>query len=147
MKHPLLLTTLLLSVSPSLAKDLLYLKCDETRAMTSISTYDDGEQFTLENNDEEIFVLRIDTKNEKMLMNKSEVDIDVKDNEAIHSDVFDNGRIKDTNIVHTTLSPPYARYGKGKTVAKEPFPQVTDVSIQADCTKIDPAEFDEFLNQ
>ena len=147
MKHPLLLTALLLSVSPSLAKDLLYLKCDETRAMTSISTYDDGEQFTLENNDEEIFVLRIDTKNEKMLMNKSEVGIDIKDNEAIYSNVFDNGIIKHANIVHTTLSPPYARYGKGKTVAKEPFPQVTDVSIKADCTKIDPAEFDEFLNQ
>ena len=147
MKRPLLLTALLVSVSPSLAKDLLYLKCDETRAMSSTSTYDDGEQFTLERNDEEIFVLRIDTKNEKMLMNKSEVDIDVKDNEAIYSDIFDNGRIKDTNIVHTTLSPPYARYGKGKTVTKEPFPQVIDVAIKADCTKIDPAEFDEFLNQ
>ena len=147
MKRPLLLTALLVSVSPSLAKDLLYLKCDETRAMSSTSTYDDGEQFTLERNDEEIFVLRIDAKNKKMLMNKSEVDIDIKDNEAIYSDVFDNGRIKHANIVHTTLSPPYARYGKGKTVTKEPFPQVIDVAIQADCTKIDPAEFDEFLNQ
>lgn len=147
MKHPLLLTALLLSVPPSLAKDLLYLKCDETRAMTSTSTYDDGEQFTLEINNEETFVLRIDTKNKKMLINESEVDIDVKDNEAIYLDVFDNGRIKDTNIIHTTLSPPYARYGKGKTVAKEPFPQAIDVAIKADCTKIDPAEFDEFLNQ
>ena len=147
MKHPLLLTFLLLSVSPSLAKDLLYLKCDETRAMASKTTYDDGEQFTLESNDEEIFVLRIDTKNEKMFMNKSEVDIDIKGNEAIYSDTFDNGNVKDVKVIHTKLLPPYSRYGKGKVIFKEPFPQVVDVAIKADCTKIDSAEFDEFLNQ
>ena len=84
---------------------------------------------------------------EKMLMNKSEVDIDIKGNEAIYSDTFDNGNVKDVNVIHTKLLPPYSRYGNGKTIFKEPFPNVIDVAIKADCTKIDSAEFDEFLNQ
>ena len=146
-KYPLLLATFVLSVPPSLAQDLLYLKCDETRAFTSISTYDDGEQLTLEKNVEDVVALRIDTKNEQMLINGSEANIEIKNNEAIHSGTFDNGRIKDAKVIHTKLLPPYSRYGKGKVVIKEPFPQITNVTIKADCIKIDSAEFDEFLNQ
>nr|BDD44872.1 hypothetical protein 11 [bacterium] len=133
--------------SPTLAKDLLYLKCDETRVSTSTSTYDDGEQFKLGHNDEETFVLRIDTKNEQMLINRSEADIVIKNNEAIYSDIFDNGNVKDVKVIHTKLLPPYSRYGKGKVVGKEPFLMVTDVLIKADCTKINSAEFDAFLKQ
>ena len=133
--------------SPTLAKDLLYLKCDETRVSTSTSTCDDGEQFKLEHNDEETFVLRIDTKNEQMLINRSETDIIIKNNEAIYSDIFDNGNVKDVKVIHTKLLPPYSRYGKGKVVGKEPFLMVTDVLIKADCTKINSAEFDAFLKQ
>jgi len=147
MKCLLLLTALLVSVPPSLAEDILFLKCNEAREMTSTSTYDDGEQFTLKRNDKEIFALRIDAKNEKMLINKSEVDIDIKGNEAIYLDTFDNGNVKDATVIHTKLLPPYSRYGKGKAIFKEPFPQVVDVAIKADCTKIDSAEFDNFLNQ
>ena len=120
-KYTLLLVTFALSVSPSLAQDLLYLKCDETRAFTSISTYDEGEQYTLEKNVEDAVVLRIDTKNQQMLVNRSEADIEIKNNEAIYSGTFDNGRIKDTKVIHTKLLPPYSRYGKGKVVVKEPF--------------------------
>lgn len=133
--------------SPTLAKDLLYLKCDETRESTSTSTYDDGEEFKLGHSDEETFVLRIDTKNEQMLINRSEADIVIKNNEAIYSDIFDNGDVKDVKVIHTKLLPPYSRYGKGKVVSKEPFLMVTDVLIKADCTKINSAEFDAFLKQ
>ena len=146
-KYPLLLTALTLSVSPSQAQELLYLKCDETRVFTSTITYNDAEPFTLKRNTEEAFVLRIDTKNEQMLVNRSEADIVIKNDEAIYSDTLDDGNVKDVKVIHTKLLPPYSRYGKGKVVFKEPFPQVTDVVIKADCTKIDPAEFDEFLNQ
>ena len=146
-KYTLLLVTFALSVSPSLAQDLLYLKCDETRAFTSISTYDEGEQYTLEKNVEDAVVLRIDTKNQQMLVNRSEADIEIKNNEAIYSGTFDNGRIKDTKVIHTKLLPPYSRYGKGKVVVKEPFSQIINVIIRADCIKIDSAEFDEFLSQ
>ena len=114
---------------------------------TSTITYNDGEPFTLKRNTEEAFVLRIDTKNEQMLVNRSEADIVIKNDEAIYSDTLDDGNVKDVKVIHTKLLPPYSRYGKGKVVFKEPFPQVTDVVIKADCTKIDPAEFDEFLNQ
>ena len=145
-KYPLLLATFALSVSPSLAQDLLYLKCDETRVFTSISTYDDGEQFTLEKNVEDAVVLRIDTKNEQMLINGSEADIEIKNNEAIYSGTFDNGRIKDTKVIHTKLLPPYSRYGKGKVVIKEPFSQITNVIVRADCIKIDSAEFIQIIN-
>ena len=145
-KYPLLLATFALSVSPSLAQDLLYLKCDETRAFRSISTYDDGEQFTLEKNVEDTVVLRIDTRNEKMLINGSEADIEIKNNEAIYSGTFDNGRIKDTKVIHTKLMPPYSRYGKGKVVVKEPFSQIINVIIRADCIKIDSAEFVQMIN-
>ena len=146
-KYPLLLATFALSVSPSLAQDLLYLKCDERRALTSISTYDEGEQFTLEKNVEDTVLLRIDTKNEQMLINRSEANIEIQNNEAIYSDTFDNGRVKDTKVIHTKLLPPYSRHGKGKVVIKDPFPQIINVIIRADCIKIDSAEFDEFLNQ
>ena len=145
-KYPLLLATFALSVSPSLAQDLLYLKCDETRSFTSISTYDDGEQFTLEKNVEDTVVLRIDTKNEQMLINGNEADIEIKNNEAIYSGTFDNGRIKDVKVIHTKLLPPYSRYGKGKVVIKEPFSQIIDVILRADCIKIDSAEFVQMIN-
>ena len=145
-KYPLLLATFALSVSPSLAQDLLYLKCDETRSFASISTYDDGEQFTLEKNVEDTVVLRIDTKNEQMLVNGSEANIEIKSNEAIYSGTFDNGRIKDAKVIHTKLMPPYSRYGKGKVVIKEPFSQIINVIIRADCIKIDSAEFVQMIN-
>ena len=146
-KCPLLLTIYALSASPSLAQDLLYLKCDETRVFTSTSSYDNGEQLTLERSAEEAVMLRIDTKNEQMLINRSEAGIEIKNNEAIYSDTFDNGSIKDTKVIHTKLLPPYSRYGKGKVVRKEPFPQVTNITIMAHCIKINSAEFDGFLNQ
>ena len=145
-KYPLLLAAFALSVSPSLAQDLLYLKCDETRAFRSISTYDDGEQFTLEKNVEDTVVLRIDTRNEQMLINGSEADIEIKNNEAIYSGTFDNGRIKDAKVIHTKLIPPYSRHGKGKVVVKEPFSQIINVIIRADCIKIDSAEFVQMIN-
>jgi hypothetical protein len=82
-----------------------------------------------------------------MLINGSEADIEIKNNEAIYSGAFDNGRIKDTKVIHTKLMPPYSRYGKGKVVIKEPFSQITNVTIRADCIKIDSAEFVQMVNR
>ena len=82
-----------------------------------------------------------------MLVNRSEVDIVIKNGEAIYTDVFDNGNVRDARVVSTMLSSPYARYGQGKVVGKEPFRHVTDVVIRADCVKIDLSEFDGFLNR
>ena len=144
MKILLFLGALLLGSAPAIADDLLYLKCDEKRVLTSTVTFGEGEQVPLESDSEELLVLSIDTKNKKMLVNRSEVDIVIKNGEAIYTDVFDNGNAR---VVSTMLSPPHARYGQGKVVSKEPFLHVTDVVIRADCVKIDLSEFDMFLNQ
>ena len=146
MKILLFLGALLLSSAPASADDLLYLKCDEKRVLTSTVSFGEGEQVPLKSDSEELFVLSIDAKNKKMLVNRSEVDIVIKNGEAIHADVFDNGNVRDARVVSTMLSPPYARYGQGKVVSQEPFLHITDVVIRADCVKIDWSEFDEFLN-
>ena len=144
-----LLSALLLSASPALANDILYLKCDETRVITSKTTWPDGEEVPLERLDKELFVLKIDAKNKRRIINRTEhEDIVVRGNEAIFSEVYENGNVIFTRKIRTMLSPPYARYGKGKTVVKPPSPpQVIDAVLTANCAKIDSAEFDEFLNQ
>ena len=147
MKILLSLGALLLGSAPAIADDLLYLKCDEKRVLTSTVTFGEGEQVPLESDSEELLVLSIDTKNKKMLVNRSEVDIVIKNGEAIYTNVFDNGNVRDARVVSTMLSSPYARYGQGKVVSKEPFRHVTDVVIRADCVKIDLSEFDGFLNR
>lgn len=148
MNLPLFLAALLLSASPALADGILFLKCDETRVFTTKSHWRDGDTTHLENEDKEVLVLGIDRKKETMLINNSEVDIVIKNDEAIDSGTFDNGKAKDTRVIHTTLSPPYTRYGNGKVVIKEDFvTTITDVAITADCTKIDFADFEKFLNQ
>ena len=147
MRLLLFLGALLLSSAPAIAENLLYLKCDEKRVLRSTLTFADGEQLPLESNSEELLVLSIDTKNQKKLVNMNEVDILVKNGEAIYTDVYDNGNVRDARVVFTMLSPPFARYGQGKVVRKEPFLHVTDVVIRADCVRINLSEYDKFLNQ
>ena len=67
MKPPLLLTTVILSASPALSGDLIYLKCD---ALTSITTKQVSTHQVLENKQiaEEAF-LKVDTANSRVKIN------------------------------------------------------------------------------
>ena len=78
--------------------------------MTSTVTFGEGEQVPLESDSEELFVLSIDTKNKKMLVNRSEVDIVIKNGEAIYTNVFDNGNVRDARVVSTMRSTPRERW-------------------------------------
>ena len=150
MKLPLLLTTLLLAASPVVADDFLYLKCDETMLVSTVIDWNDGEQTPLSREIREILVLRIDTRNKKVIYNNTneEQDVIIQDNEMstemIHKTEFENQWTKDAYKTTTMLSPPYTIRGEGKRVLKEPTPGLIRTVTTGDCIKIDSAEFDNF---
>ena len=153
MKLPLLIITLLLSASPVVADDFLYLKCDETMLVSMVIDYSDGHQTPLSREIREILVLRIDMRNKKVIYNNTneEQDVIIQDNEMstemIHKTEFENQWTKDTYSTTTMLSPPYTIRGEGKRVLKEPTPGLIKTVTTGDCIKIDSAEFDDFKNQ
>ena len=83
MKLPLLITTLLLSASPVVADDFLYLKCDETMLVSTVIDWSEGDQTPLSREIREILVLRIDIRNKKVIYNNTneEQDVIIQDNE------------------------------------------------------------------
>ena len=150
MKLPLLLTTLLFTASPALADDFLYLKCDETMLVSTVIDWSDGDQTPLSREIRETLVLRIDTRNKKVIYNNTneEQDVIIQDNEMstemIHKTEFENQWTKDTYQTTTMLSPPFTIRGEGKRVLKEPTPGLIRTVTTGDCIKIDSAEFDKF---
>ena len=68
MKISLLLTTLLLSTSPAVTDDFLYLKFDETMELSTVIDYGDGDKTTLRRDAKKTIVLRIDTRNKKLIV-------------------------------------------------------------------------------
>ena len=152
MKLPLLLTTLLLAATPAVADDFLYLKCDETMLVSMVINYSDGQQTPLSREIREILVLKIDTRNKKVIFNNTneEQDVIIQDNEMstemIHRTEFENQSSKDIYQTTTMLSPPYTIRGEGKRVLKEPTPGLIKIVTTGDCIKIDSAEFDNFKN-
>ena len=153
MKLPLLLTTLLLAATPAVADDFLYLKCDETMLVSMVINYSDGHQTPLSREIREILVLKIDTRNKKVIFNNTneEQDVIIQDNEMstemIHRTEFENQSSKDTYQTTTMLSPPYTIRGEGRRVLKEPTPGLIKMLTTGDCIKIDSAEFNNFKSQ
>ena len=153
MKLPIVLAPLLLSSTPALADDFLYLKCNETMLVSTVIDWSDGDQTPLSREIKEILVLRIDIRNKKVIYNNTneEQDVIIQDNEMstemIHNTEYENQWSKDTYQTTTMLSPPYAIKGEGKRVLKEPTPGLIKTVTTGDCTKIDSAEFDNFKSQ
>ena len=153
MKYLSLIGALFLTATPAVADDFLYLKCDETMLVSTVIDWSDGDQTPISTEIKEILVLRIDTRNKKVIYNNTyeEQDVIIQDNEMstemIHRTEFENQSSKDTYQTTTMLSPPYTIRGEGKRVLKEPTPGLIKTVTTGDCIKIDSAEFDNFKNQ
>ena len=119
--------------------------------VSMVINYSDGHQTPLSREIREILVLKIDTRNKKVIFNNTneEQDVIIQDNE-IHGDdpqtEFEDQWSKDTYETTTMLSPPYTIRGEGKRVLKEPTPGLIKIVTTGDCIKIDSAEFDNFKN-
>lgn len=153
MKYLSLIGALFLTATPAVADDFLYLKCDETMLVSTVIDWSDGDQTPISTEIKEILVLRIDTRNKKVIYNNTyeEQDVIIQDNEMstemIHRTEFENQSSKDTYQTTTMLSPPYTIRGEGKRVLKEPTPGLIKVLTTGDCIKIDSAEFNNFKSQ
>ena len=152
MKLQLLLTTLLLSASPAVAEDLLYLKCDDTTVVSGVLNWPDGEKTTAKNEETETFVLKIDTRNKTMAYNNTEEkEVAIQDNEMsiemIFKNEFEDENVKYAFVTTTMLSPPYTIQGEGKSILKGPVPGLINSVRKGRCIKINATEFDDFLNQ
>ena len=153
MKYLSLIGALFLTATPAVADDFLYLKCDETMLVSTVIDWSDGDQTPISREIKEILVLRIDTRNKKVIYNNTneEQDVIIQDNEMstemIHRTEFENQSSKDTYQTTTMLSPPYTIRGEGKRVLKEPTPGLIKMLTTGDCIKIDSAEFNNFKSQ
>ena len=153
MKYLSLIGALFLTATPAVADDFLYLKCDETMLVSTVIDWGDGDQTPLSREIKEILVLRIDTRNKKVIYNNTneEQDVIIRDNEMstemIHRTEFENQSSKDIYQTTTMLSPPYTIRGEGKRVLKEPTPGLIKMLTTGDCIKIDSAEFNNFKSQ
>ena len=153
MKYLSLIGALFLTATPAVADDFLYLKCDETMLVSTVIDWSDGDQTPISTEIKEILVLRIDTRNKKVIYNNTyeEQDVIIQDNEMstemIHRTEFENQSSKDTYQTTTMLSPPYTIRGEGKRVLKEPTPGLIKILTTGDCIKIDSAEFNNFKSQ
>lgn len=153
MKYLSLIGALFLTATPAVADDFLYLKCDETMLVSTVIDWSDGDQTPISREIKEILVLRIDTRNKKVIYNNTyeEQDVIIQDNEMstemIHRTEFENQSSKDTYQTTTMLSPPYTIRGEGKRVLKEPTPGLIKILTTGDCIKIDSAEFNNFKSQ
>jgi len=153
MKYLSLIGALFLTATPAVADDFLFLKCDETMLVSTVIDWSDGDQTPISREIKEILVLRIDTRNKKVIYNNTyeEQDVIIQDNEMstemIHRTEFENQSSKDTYQTTTMLSPPYTIRGEGKRVLKEPTPGLIKILTTGDCIKIDSAEFNNFKSQ
>ena len=153
MKYLSLIGALFLTATPAVADDFLYLKCDETMLVSTVIDWGDGDQTPLSREIKEILVLRIDTRNKKVIYNNTneEQDVIIRDNEMstemIYRTEFENQSSKDTYQTTTMLSPPYTIRGEGRRVLKEPTPGLIKMLTTGDCIKIDSAEFNNFKSQ
>ena len=100
MKLPILLRALYLRPSPALAEDILYLKCDESWVITGLIEWGDGDKSTRRRGAKETYVLRIDTRNTKIIYNnnKKADDIVIQNNEMIFSDKHED-KIHESSVV------------------------------------------------
>ena len=67
MKYLSLIGALFLTATPAVADDFLYLKCDETMLVSTVIDWSDGDQTPISREIKEILVLRIDTRNKKVI--------------------------------------------------------------------------------
>ena len=107
--------------------------------VSMVINYSDGAQTPLSRkSDASILVLKIDTRNKKVIFNNTneEQDVIIQDNEMstemIHKTEFEDQWSKDTYETTTMLSPPYTIRGEGKRVLKEPTPGLIKIVTTGD---------------
>ena len=141
-----LLGALLLSASPAVADDYLYLRCQSsvdwvqrnsiTSKITEDRTFDD------------IALLKVDFKRKTALDARSEgpVDIVIQDKVLTVTQKVEEKEFTLEDALTIELTPPYAMSGKGSGIFK-PKNETATISYEGLCEEIDESVLENALNQ
>ena len=146
MKLPILLTALLLSASPAVSKDCLYLRCKKsddiviTNSATSRiigkRTKDVSSIFKIDLTKKTLTDARVGYPKSFTVQNKT-IFITYK---------VDNDQLKSSDIFKLNLMPPYSISSKGTAIVKTMNKSLTTRG-EGSCEEVDPSVFEKALNQ
>mgnify|MGYP001199403091 FL=1 len=146
MKLPIFLGALLLSASPAVADDYLYLRCKAS--VDLVNTNSATSKITEDRTIDDIAILKVDFKMKTILDSRSEgpLNVSIQDKMLSIPQRIDNKELKLDDIGKIKLTPPYTLSGRGTAIYKSKN-QTSTYSYEGPCKEIDASVFEEALKE
>ena len=151
MKLPILLGALLLSASPVLADDYLYLKCEESWEADVLHAH--TSKFIKEETKSYVGVYKIGIKGQTIqgvALGEREslktYNVKIDDNQLTYSESSDIDNGKSSFQLTMNLDPPFSSATRGKFISNE-LPVIIDWKIEGVCKKVDASVFEKALKE
>ena len=147
----ILLVTLLISASPAVADDYLYLKCEESWEGDVLHAH--TSKFIKEETKSYVGVYKIGIKGQTIqgvALGEREslktYNVKIDDNQLTYSESSDIDNGKSSFQLTMNLDPPFSSATRGKFISNE-LPVIIDWKIEGVCKKVDASGFEKALNQ
>ena len=146
MKLPILLTALLLSASPAVANDYLYLRCKKSDDI--VITNSATSRIIGKRTKDVIAIFKIDLTKKTLTDARAGYpqSFTVQNRAIIITYKVDNGQLKSSDIFKLNLMPPYSISSKGTAIVKTMNKSLTTRG-EGSCEEVDASVFEKALNQ
>ena len=146
MKLPILFSALLLSASPAIADDNLYLRCQSS--VDWVQRNSTTSKITEDRTIVDIAFLKVDFKKKTILDTRSEgpLDIAIQNKTLTITQKIEAKEFKLEDVGTIEMTPPYAMSGKGSGIFKSKNETAT-YSYEGLCEEIDESVFEKALKE
>jgi len=146
MKLHALFGALLVSASPAIADDYLYLRCKTS--VDLVNTNSTTSKITEDRTMDDISILKVDFKMKIILDSRSEgpLDIEIQDKFLTIPQRINDKELELEDIGRIELTPPYALSGKGTAIYKSKN-QTSTFSYEGLCKEVDASVFESALKE
>ena len=146
MKHPILLGALLLSVSPAVANNLLYLRCRKSDHIVIANTV--TSKIIEERTKDDTSIFKIDLTKKTLTDARAGYpqSFTVQNRAIIITYKVDNDQLKSSDIFKLNLMPPYSISSQGTAIVKTMKKSLTTRG-EGSCEEVDASVFENALNQ
>ena len=146
MKLPILLTALLLSASPAVSKDYLYLRCKKSDDI--VITNSATSRIIGKRTKDVSSIFKIDLTKKTLTDARAGYpqSFTVQNKTIVITYKVDNDQLKSSDIFKLNLMPPYSISSKGTAIVKTMNKSLTTRG-EGSCEEVDPSVFEKALNQ
>lgn len=146
MKLHALFGALLVSASPAIADEFLYLRCKTS--VDLVNTNSTTSKITEDRTMDDISILKVDFKMKIILDSRSEgpLDIEIQDKFLTIPQRINDKELELEDIGRIELTPPYALSGKGTAIYKSKN-QTSTFSYEGLCKEVDASVFESALKE